>query len=225
MIVLIDDRTKDRTLEIVKTFPSARYELIKWKGFSGSKKYGVELAQNDWILWIDADETLSEELQQEINEFKNEVPFYNSWSFPRKANFLGRWILHSGWYPARVTRLFNKHKVFFSDNNVHEHLITEGKTGELRNDLEHYTDPDITHYFSKLNEYTSLAAEELYNNHKKFRYSDLVTRPLFILFKMYILKRGFLDGLQGFILALFSSSYVFIKYCKFWERKKRGSYD
>jgi len=219
IIVLVDDTTKDSTLEIVKSFSKVRYEIVKWKGFSETKKYAVHLTSNDWILWIDADEALTEKLSEEINKFKNTKPEYDAYSFPRKANFLGRWIMHSGWYPARVTRLFNKNIVFFSNNDVHEHLVVKSVAGTFRNDIEHYTDPDIKHYFEKFNNYTTLAANELDSRGKTFNISDLVIRPAAIFFKMFIIKRGFLDGTQGFILAMFSSAYVFTKYCKLWERK------
>ncbi len=219
IIVLIDDRTKDSTQGIVKSFPKVKYEIVKWMGFSQTKKYAVSLTSNDWILWIDADEALTPGLAQELIEFKKSVPKYDSYSFPRKANFLGRWIMHSGWYPGRVTRLFNKNKISFSDNEVHEHLIITGQTGRLKNDLEHYTDPDIKHYFEKFNSYTTLAADELLKKGKSFKISDLIVRPFAIFIKMFIIKKGFLDGVEGFILAMFSSAYVFTKYCKLWERK------
>ena len=221
IIVIIDDRTKDSTLEKVRSFPKVKYEVVKWLGFSGTKKFAVSLTSNDWVLWIDADEAITPELSKELIEFKKSEPEYDSYSFPRKANFLGRWILHSGWYPGRVIRLFNKSKIIFSDNDVHEHLIITGETGRFKNDIEHYTDPDIKHYFEKFNNYTSLAADELSKKGKEFKISDLILRPAAIFIKMFIIKRGFLDGIQGFILAMFSSAYVFTKYCKLWERKIR----
>ena len=219
IIILIDDRTKDSTLEIVKSFAKVKFEIVKWQGFSATKKYAVTLTSNDWILWIDADEALTSELAKELIEFKKSGPKYDSYSFPRKADFLGRWILHSGWYPARVTRLFNKNKITFSDSDVHEHLVITGKTGNFKNDMEHYTDPDIRHYFEKFNNYTTLAADELDKKGKAFKVSDLILRPAVIFIKMFIIKRGFLDGIQGFILAMFSSAYVFTKYCKLWEKE------
>ncbi|MGA9293394.1 MAG: hypothetical protein WBV81_12395 [Ignavibacteriaceae bacterium] len=95
----------------------------------------------------------------------------------------------------------------------------KGDIGELKNDINHYTDPNIHHYFVKFNRYTTLAAEELSNKGKSFLISDIILRPIFIFVKMFIIKRGFLDGMQGFILAIFSSAYVFTKYCKLWELK------
>ena len=139
---------------------------------------------------------------------------------PRKAYFLGKWIKHCGWYPGRVTRLFNKKRATFSDKQVHEHLVVEGSIGEFSADLYHFTDPCIEHYFKKFNEYTSLAAEDLLNSGKKVTLIDIIFRPVVIFIKMYIVKLGFLDGIEGFILSVFSSLYVFTKYCKFWELKK-----
>lgn len=226
IVVLIDELSKDSTLEIVKSFPSVKYEVVKWKGFSATKKYAVTLTSNEWILWIDADEALTAGLVEELKSFKKDTPQFCAYSFPRKANFLGRWIMHSGWYPAKVTRLFNKNRATFSESDVHEHLVVAGKTGNFNNDIEHYTDPDIKHYFEKFNKYTTLAAEELDRKGKTFKVSDIVIRPAVIFLKMFFIKKGFLDGIQGFILAMFSSTYVFTKYCKLWEQKiiKGGEY-
>jgi hypothetical protein len=172
-------------------------------------------------LWIDADEVITTELSKELIKFKTLSPNFTAYSIPRKAFFLGRWIKHSGWYPGRVTRLFNKHEVKFSENDVHEHLLVNGETGKLNSDLEHYTDPNIYHYYQKFNRYTTLAAEELVKRGKSFKIIDILLRPIVIFVKMYFIKLGFLDGMQGFILAVFSSAYVFTKYCKFWELKNK----
>ena len=220
IIVLIDDETTDKTIEIVRTFPMVKYYVINWKGYAQTKQYAVSLTQNNWVLWIDADEVLTEKLKKEIKDFKLSAANYSAYSIPRKAYFLGKWIKHCGWYPGRVNRLFNKKKAKFSDKQVHEHLVIEGNVGELSSDLDHFTDPDIKHYFKKFNEYTSLAAEDLLNSGRKFRITDLLFRPIAIFFKMYIIKLGFLDGIEGFLLSVFSSLYVFTKYCKFWELKK-----
>ena len=135
----------------------------------------------------------------------------------RRAYFLGRWIRHCGWYPSRVTRLFLREKGRFTEHRVHERLAIDGRVGHLENDLLHYTDPDLRHYFEKFNRYTSLAAQDLRAAGKTFHLTDVLFRPPFVFFKMYFLKRGFLDGLRGFILCIVSSAYVFAKYAKLWE--------
>jgi glycosyltransferase involved in cell wall biosynthesis len=220
IIVIIDDRTSDNTVEIVRS-KGVVFEVSPWQGYAKTKQYAIEKASNNWIFWIDADEALTNELQDELLEFKKTTPELSAYSIPRKANFLGKWIMHSGWYPGRVTRLFDKTKVFFStDKEVHEHLITEGRTGELKCDLEHYTDPSIRHYYDKFNIYTSLAADELLKKNKTVSVSDILIRPTFAFFKMYFMKLGFLDGIHGFILAIFSANYVFTKYCKLLELRE-----
>jgi glycosyltransferase involved in cell wall biosynthesis len=217
IVVVVDDKSTDRTLEIVKSFENVSYFISEWKGYSATKQFAVEKTKYDWILWIDADEALTEELKFELLKFKESEPEYSVYSLARRAYFLGKWIKHSGWYPGRVERLFNKHKAKFSDSEVHEHLIYEGKAGELKNDLEHYTDPDIHHYFEKFNRYTTLAAKELQAKNKNATLNDLLLRPIFLFGKMYFIRLGFLDGLHGFVLAVFSSTYVFVKYAKLWQ--------
>lgn len=217
IIVLVDESSTDETYEIATSYSSAIVQKVKWHGYSATKQQGISLASNDWIFWIDADESITPELSEEINKFKTSVPAFTAYSIPRRAYFLGKWIKHSGWYPGRVTRLFNKNEVHFNDSNVHEQVEVGGITGKLKHDLEHYTDPTIFHYFKKFNNYTSLAAEELSDKGKIASIRDLMLRPAGIFVKMYFIKAGFLDGIHGFILAVFSSSYVFTKYCKLWE--------
>jgi glycosyltransferase involved in cell wall biosynthesis len=220
IIVLVDETTTDHTGDIVREYPGIKCIITKWKGYAGTKEYAVSLTQNDWVFWIDADEEITPHLKAEILEFKNNIPEHKAYKVARKAFFLGRWIKHSGWYPSRVTRLFNKNSAYFSLKNVHEHLVVNGSTGEFKNDLNHFTDLNINHYFNKFSSYTTLAAEELYLKNRKFKITDITVRPFLLFIKMYFIKRGFMDGIQGFILAVFSSLYVFTKYCKLWEINK-----
>lgn len=223
IILIVDSGTTDNTLEIAKSYAKVYAEMQEWKGYAGSKIYALSKTSNDWILWIDADEEITPELSDELNRFKNSVPAFAAYDLARKAFFLGKWIKHSGWYPGRVTRLFNKNSAGFSeDKGVHEHLVVNGMTGSLKNDLNHYTDPDINHYFLKFNNYTSLAAKDLQAKGRMAKLSDLLVRPLFLFLKMYIFRLGFLDGVHGFILAVFSSCYVFTKYAKLWELNNKA---
>ncbi len=221
IVVIVDDKSTDSTLLIVKEYQQINAEVKEWRGYSKTKEYALSLTKNDWVFWIDADEVITKELQNELLEFKKSKLEYEAYSVARRAYFLGKWIKHSGWYPGRVVRLFNKQKAVFADKDVHEHLIVSGNTGKLKFDLEHYTDPDIHHYFEKFNRYTSLAAEELFRQNKKVKISDLFLRPVFLFKKMYFLRLGFLDGIHGFILAVFSSVYVFTKYAKLFEMNRK----
>jgi glycosyltransferase involved in cell wall biosynthesis len=221
IIILVDNESTDHTFEIASSYPKVKSSLVKWKGYSDTKREALSLTSNDWILWIDADEAITNKLKEEIIKLKNTNPPHTAYSMPRKANFLGKWILHSGWYPARVVRLFDKRNVRFNSQNVHESLEIKGETGHLTYDLEHYTDPSVFHYFIKFNNYTSLSAKDLKEKGRRFHFGDLLIRPIVIFIKMYFFKLGFLDGVQGFILAVFSSAYVFTKYCKFWELTRK----
>ena len=217
IVLLVDEKSDDKTYEIASCYPNVKASIVKWKGYSETKKDAILLTTNDWVLWIDSDEAITRELKEEIIQLKTTTPSYAAYSIPRKAKFLGKWIKHGGWYPGRVTRLFNKNFVFFNSQKVHEDLQVKGETGQLNCDIEHYTDPSVAHYFMKFNNYTTLAADDLKDRGRVFHLSDLLIRPIAIFVKMYFIKFGFLDGIQGFILAFFSSAYVFTKYSKFWE--------
>ncbi len=216
-IIVVDSGSTDNTIEIAKRY-TEHVVTIDWKGYGAAKNFALDRATCEWILWLDADERVPKDLADEIQAaLRTDDGFMNGYSVPRKAFFLGKWIKHCGWYPGRVARLFRRKKSRFTETNVHEQINVEGTVGELRNDLLHFTDPDLHHYFRKFNRYTSLASKDLFSAGKRFSLYDILVRPPFMFFKMYILKLGFLDGLQGFILCIVSSAYVFTKYAKLWE--------
>jgi glycosyltransferase involved in cell wall biosynthesis len=221
IVLFVDEASTDKTYEIAASYPFVKASIVKWKGYSDTKKDAVLLTTNDWVFWLDADEEFTKELKEEITRLKGSTSSYTAYSIPRKANFLGKWIKHSGWYPGRVIRLFNKNYASFNSQNVHENIHVTGETGQLNNNIAHYTDPSISHYFTKFNNYTTLAANDLKERGRVFHLSDLIIRPIVIFIKMYFIKLGFLDGIQGFILAVFSSAYVFTKYSKFWELTRK----
>jgi glycosyltransferase involved in cell wall biosynthesis len=215
-IILVDSDSKDATTTLARQF-GAKIFVQPWEGFAEAKTFAVSHSRNDWILWLDADERVTPELGQEIRGVLSENTSKAAHSVARRAYFLGRWMKHSGWYPGRVARLFDKNRATFSAVAVHEGLEVRGEVGQLRNDLLHLTDPNLYHYLTKFNRYTSLASQESFAAKQRFRLIDVLLRPPWLFFKMYILKLGFLDGVQGLLLALFSSAYVFTKYAKLWE--------
>ncbi|MCF8261385.1 MAG: glycosyltransferase family 2 protein [Melioribacteraceae bacterium] len=218
IVLIIDDKSNDRTKEIASEFKEVRIFYSEWMGYAETKEIALSKTKNDWILWIDADEQITPDLAEELNKFKISSTEFSAYKIARRAYFLGKWIKHSGWYPGFVTRLFDKRKAKFVRNNVHESLNIDGETGKLKNDLNHFTDPNIFHYYEKFNKYTSLAAEDLVKKDRNAGVSDLVIRPIIIFLKMYIIRFGFLDGIQGLMLAVFSANYVFTKYSKLWEK-------
>jgi glycosyltransferase involved in cell wall biosynthesis len=216
-VIVVDAESSDRTVELARGYTKKIF-IQPWLGFAAAKQFAVEQTRNEWILWLDADERVMPELAEEIQHLELSAHHHAAFSVARRAYFLGKWIRHSGWYPGRVVRLFHKAKARFNTASVHEGLHINGTIGHLQHDLLHYTDPHIYHYFAKYNRYTSLAADEAFSKGKRARLPGLLFRPLWQFFRMYVLKAGFRDGIEGLLLALFSSSYVFTKYAKLWEK-------
>jgi glycosyltransferase involved in cell wall biosynthesis len=218
-LIVIDSGSTDRTIEIARGFTPHVFS-IAWEGYGAARNYALQKASGDWILWLDADERVTPELAREIRSLlSGDDKNVDGYAIARRAYFLGRWIRHSGWYPGRVVRLFKRGKGRFSETRVHEQLQIAGMTATTEHDLLHLTDPDLAHYLNKFNKYTSLAADDMVTAGRPFRLRDLLLRPPFQFVKMYVLRRGFQDGIQGFILAVLSSAYVFTKYAKLWERR------
>lgn len=215
-IIVVDSGSTDRTVELARRFTDHVLSL-EWTGYGPTKNAALERSTGEWILWLDADERVTPELAEEIRTVLQDSSSCDAYSVARRAYFLGRWMKHGGWYPGRVTRLFRKGTARFTDNSVHESVIVRGSVGRLRHDLLHFTDPDLHHYVVKFNRYTTLAARELWDEGRSASVFDLMARPVFMFFKMYLVRRGFLDGVHGFILSILSSAYVFTKYAKLWE--------
>jgi len=216
-LIVVDSGSTDRTLEIARTYTD-RIVTVVWEGYGAARNRGIEASRAEWILWLDADERVTPELATEIREILGVAsPEVDGYAIARRAYFLGRWIRHSGWYPSRVVRLFRRSSGMFSSHQVHERLEFSGTVRSTKHDLLHFTDPDLGHYLAKFNRYTSLAAADMRDAGRRFSLFDLLLRPLFQFFKMYILRRGFLDGMQGLILCVLSATYVFTKYAKLWE--------
>ena len=216
-IVVVDGESEDKTAELARRFTEKVF-VRRWEGYGASKNFALQHCTSDWVFWLDADERVTKDLRSEIQFVVDQgVTSAVGYEFPRKAFFLGKWIRHCGWYPGYVIRLFKRGSGHFSDHKVHEKLEIDGKVEKLRSDLLHYTDPNLRHYFEKFNRYTTLAAEELSGGGARFGVGQLVFRPAWVFVRMYFVKLGFLDGIQGFILSVLSACYVFTKYAKLWE--------
>ena len=218
-IVLVDSYSQDRTKEIASAFTNKIYD-VECEGFGRKKGFARSKAAHNWILSIDADEVVSERLREEIKVIVREDKALDGYYIPRLSNFLGKWIRYGGWYPDYVLRLFRKDKARFDQSLVHEKLILEGKTGHLKNELLHYTDPTISHYLLKMDRYTTLGAKMLLSQGKATTLFDILFRPPAVFLKMFIIKFGFLDGWYGFLLAILSSFHVLVKYVKLWYFRK-----
>ena len=217
-IIVVDAESSDATVKIAKKFTKKVF-VQPWEGFVETKNYAISKTTHDWILWVDADERVTDELRGEIIQLLAMPPYESGFEIARRAYFLGKWIKHCGWYPQRTIRLFNKRKGRFSPVSVHEGLDIKGSIAKMKNDLLHFTDPNLFHYMEKLNRYTTLASRDLHYRGRNFYLIRSILRAKWMFFKMYFLRLGILDGSHGLLLSLLSSFYVFTKYMKLWERQ------
>ncbi len=217
-IVVVDSFSKDRTVEICKEYTERVYQH-KWLGYVGQKELIKKMASHPWILFIDADEEVSPALRAEIiNEFESgRNQKYDGYEFPRKVFFLGQWITHGEWWPDIKMRLYRKDKGVCTGREPHDHVLVTGPIKRLKGCLFHYTYDDLFDQIATQNRFSTISSESLYNEPRRFSGFDLVFRPMFRFFKGYILKRGFMDGFRGFIIANLIAIGVFFKYAKLWE--------
>lgn len=215
-IIVVDAESKDKTVDIARLYTDKIF-IKKWQGYSIQRNYALGLATNKWVLSLDADERVTGELKEEIlkviNTCNNDIKGYR---IPRKSYFLNRWIKHSGWYPDYQMRLFQREFVYIKNRLVHEGFEIKGETGYLRNNILHYTVTSISDFAARVNTYSTLQAKEKYTS-RKVRYRDLLFRPFVSFFKHYFLKCGFLDGPQGFMVAMFDMITNTLTYMKMWE--------
>jgi glycosyltransferase involved in cell wall biosynthesis len=212
-IVVVDSGSTDRTVELAAKL-GARVVETQWRGYAGQKNYASERCSNDWVLSLDADEALSEALEGEIWQIKKNGPRFDAFTMPRMAQYLGRWILHSGWYPDRKVRLFDRRKARWVGDYVHESVGVDGSVGHLKSNILHFTCSSLSEHLKTMDRYTTLAAEQLVEQRKKIGFQELVMNPPWTFFKTYFLKAGFLDGLEGLAIAYMAALYNFLKYVK-----------
>ena len=212
-ILIVDSGSVDRTVELATNL-GARVIEANWRGYSAQKNWAAEQASHDWILSLDADEALSEALEAEIWNLKKTGPAADAYTMPRMARYLGRWILHSGWYPDRKVRLYRRDRASFVGDFVHESVRVRGSVGALENNLLHYTCDSLAEHVKTVDRYTTLAAQELAARRVKVPLTRLLADPAWTFVKTYFLQRGFLDGPEGLTIAHMAAFYTFLKYSK-----------
>jgi glycosyltransferase involved in cell wall biosynthesis len=216
-IIVVDSNSKDKTTEIAKQYTD---KIIKTDilSFSIKRNMAFHVASSEWIIWIDADEIISDELKEEIKKIINDTRNpCNAYFINRRSFFINRFVRHCGWYPDYTLRLFRKDTgIRFDNARVHEKISYTGKTEKLKAEIIHYTDRDFEHYMRKMNSYTTSSSLDLFDSHKTAYLTDIFFRPLFAFIKMYFFKLGFMDGYTGLVLCSLSSIHVFMKYSKLY---------
>ena len=212
-IVVVDSGSSDRTAEIAGKF-GARVIESPWGGYARQKNYAAECATHDWILSIDADEALSEALEGEIWHIRKNGPRFDGYTMPRMAQYLGKWILHSGWYPDRKVRLYDRRKAQWVGEFVHESVVVKGRVGHLESDLLHFTCDSLSEHLRTMDRYTTLAAEQLVSQGKRIGVRHLVFDPVWTFMRTLVIQRGYADGVEGLTIAWMAALYNFVKYAK-----------
>lgn len=221
-VIVVDGGSDDATCDIARK-RGARVIPSEWRGFGPQKQFAVSRAANDWVLCVDADERVSPELAQSIIEAL-ESPSSSIYRIARRNRFMGRWLRHGEGYPDWSPRLFDRRMAGWSDDPVHEKVLSVATPGTLRGDLLHESAEDLSDYWAKQNRYTSLAAERLHASGHRASLPRLVLSPVVRFLKMYVFRLGFLDGVAGLVHITIGCANSFFKYAKLFElqRTRRG---
>jgi glycosyltransferase involved in cell wall biosynthesis len=221
-IVVVDSFSTDQTIALCREFTDRVYQH-EWLGYIGQKNLIRRMASHPWILFIDADEEVSPELREEmIRELEANDGTVAGYEFPRMVNYIGRWIRHGEWYPDIKLRLFAKDRGRSGGQEPHDQVFVNGPVKLLKGHLWHYTYDDLHDHLETMNRFSSITAQEKMRAESHFRWTDFLFRPPLRFLKAFLLRRGFMDGWRGFLIAVVSSFGVAMKYAKLWELEYRA---
>jgi len=225
-LVVVDSLSNDGTYELCKRYTDKVYQR-EWPGHRDQYQYAADLTTLEWIMFVDADEEVPQELAEEIRrEISNGAGGFDGFVVYRRTYYLGRWIRYGGWYPDCEIRLYRRNKGKW-EGGLHAKIAVEGKVGSLKNQYLHYTYRDLSDQIQTIDKYSGIAAMDLLSEGKRFSLFKLLFHPPFRFLKEYVLKSGFRDGIPGLIIIVATMFYVFIKHAKLWElihvKKENGN--
>ncbi len=220
-ILVIDDGSTDNTVSIARSLGARIIPREGEKINEGKFRNGtLEKAKFDWVLKLDADERVTLELAAEIKSLFNQSPQYRGYAIPRR-NYIGSyWVKYGGWYPARQLVLFNKQYFRWEEVEVHPRVFLDGPSGQLENDIVHFSYRDFTHFFEKSNQQTTWEAQKWLKERRKIGPILCARKMADRFFKTYFLKQGYRDGFMGFAVAVFNGLYQFASFAKYWELQR-----
>lgn len=220
-IIILDSGSTDNTKQIALEYGAKFYENTNWQGFGKQRQLAQQYVTSDFVLWLDADERITPELKQAIQQAVTANKMDTVYQIGRLSEVFGKEIRHSGWYPDFVTRLYPTQIARYNDALVHEKVIfdTQIKVEKLSGDMLHFTYKNLHHYLTKSANYGSAWANQRFQQGKKISLFSAFTHAFSSFFKMYLLKKGFLDGKQGLLLATLSAQSVFNKYADLWIKQ------
>ncbi|TGL59622.1 glycosyltransferase family 2 protein [Leptospira sarikeiensis] len=218
-IIVLDSNSTDRTKEISESFPEVRFSSQNFKGHVEQKNDAISLCKNEWILSLDADERLSEELQDSLRSFLEspEDSNLNGLKVSRLTFHMGRFIRFSGWYPQTKYRIIRKSKSKWIGENPHDYLVVEGKGKKIKGDILHYSFADLSQQVDTINKFSSIVSWTRWKKNKKFSVLRTIIKPFGKFVEIFFFKFGFLDGFPGFTIAVSSAYSTFLKEAKVFE--------
>jgi len=221
-IIVLDSGSTDDTCEIARARGAQVHVSTDWPGFGPQKNRALDLATGQWVLSIDADERVTPELAAEIQRLLAAPgkPSHDAWRIARLSEFDGRQMRHTGWWPDYVLRLFRRGTARFTDAAVHESLQAHGKPGTLTGHFLHYPYENIGALLDKVNRYSSDAAAMMYRRGKRTTVLGALGHGLWTFVRIYLMRRGFLDGRQGLIVACAGAAGSFFRYAKLIELQR-----
>ena len=220
-IIVVDSGSTDGTVEICRRYTD-RVVVTDWPGFGPQKNRALAMATGDWVLSIDADEEVTPELKESIQQTLSRVDTLNAYEVSRFSSYCGRFMRHSGWWPDHVLRLFRRTHGQFSDHRVHERvLVNASSIGRLSGLLMHNSFRNLEQVLAKVNHYSSENAEMLFNRNQRAGLSTAIFHGVWSFFRSYVVRAGFLDGREGFILAVSNAEGAYYKYLKLMYLSER----
>lgn len=218
-IIIVDDMSADKTLEIVKRFTDKIY-VKKWVKEGAHRNFAYAKASYDYILSLDSDERVTPELKEEIIKLFQEGPKYNGYNIPHR-NYLGSyWIKYGGWYPNAKLKIFKKREFKYEEEaEYHPRAFMEGERQTLKGDLIHLAYRDFKNLFSKLNHQTDFEAKKWARDNRKMNFWICYLKMISRFIKAYFVKKGRKDGFIGFMMAYAGALYQIMAYAKYWEIK------
>jgi glycosyltransferase involved in cell wall biosynthesis len=217
-IIVVDSGSSDATSEIAAQ-EGARVIHQSWRGYAAQKNFATDNSRHEWILSLDADEELNDDAQAAMESWKESEPAADGYRFARRAHYLGRWILHSGWYPDYKVRLFNRSKGRWCGEYVHESAVVNGTVQTMPGEILHYTCETVEEHLQRIEHYTDLAAREMFDQGESVSFLRRSFDPLWTFLNSYFFRMGVLDGHQGLLIARMAARYVSRKYEKLAEEQ------
>lgn len=218
--IVVDGGSTDDTMRLAQAKGAQVVSAPDWQGFGPQKNLALSQAKGDWVLSIDADERVSAALADQIRSVVAEGSA-DGYEMPRRSSFCGRPMRFSGWYPDHVLRLFRRGKARFSDSAVHERVICEGKVARLSEPLLHFPVMRLEDALSRMDRYSTAGADMLVASGRRVSFLSGIMHGLWTFLRTYVLRAGFLDGREGFLLAVANAEGTYYRYMKAWLRGRR----